>query len=124
MVTETLSLIVHALISTTGKITSVKLVLFQEEFGGMDKDILHLIIYIRRNQNMIEAVPLTLVAIGSSNAVTARSILADILQVVLADTLQGRRVVVVVEVATDQNLGVRRNGPDGVHCRQQAIGSL
>ena len=66
VVTETLSLIVHALVGATGKIAPIELVLLQQELGGMDKDILHLIIYIRRHQDMVEAVPLALIAIGPS----------------------------------------------------------
>ena len=54
----------------------------------------------------------------------ALRLLGDILQVVTGNVLYGRRVVVVVEVAADQNSGIRRDGPYRIHSLQQTVGCL
>ena len=111
MVTKTLLLVFHPLIRTAREIAAIELILLKQELRRMDKYRVHLIIYIRRHEDMIQTIPFTLITIGSLHAILGRCILGDVLQVVTGNVLYGRRVMVVVEVTTDQDLCIRSDGP-------------
>ena len=111
MVAETLLLEFHAFVGAAGHEAAIELILLQQELGGMDEDRVHLIIYRGRHDNIIQTVPLALIAIGTLHPIAALRLLGDIFQVVTGNVLYGRRVVVVVKIAADQDSGIRRNGP-------------
>ena len=56
MVTKTLLLVFHPLIRTAREIAAIELILLKQELRRMDKYRIHLIIYIRRHEDMIQAV--------------------------------------------------------------------
>ena len=124
MIAEALLLEFHAFVGTAGHKAAIELILLQQELGGMDKNRVHLIIYRGRHDDMIQTVPLALIAIGALHPITALCLLGDILQVVTGNVLHGWGVVIVIEVAADQDPGVRCDGPDGIHGLQQTVGSL
>ena len=124
MVAEALLLEFHAFVGTAGHEAAIELILLQQELGGMDKRRVHLIIYRRRYDNMIQTVPLALIAIGALHPITAPCLLGDILQIVTGNVLNGWGVVIVIEVAADQDPCIGCDGPDGIHSLQQTVGSL
>ena len=87
MVAVTLA-ILHAIIRATWQVTAVGLVLFKQKEGGMHEDCVHLIIYIRRNKDMVKTIPLTLLAIRTLHPIKANGILTDIRETRLADAQQ------------------------------------
>ena len=124
MVAETLLLEFHAFVGTAGHEAAIELILLQQELGGMDEDRVHLIIYRRRHNDMIQTVPLALIAIGTLHPIAALRLLGDIFQVVTGNVLNGWGVVIVIEVAADQDPCIGCDGPDGIHSLQQTVGSL
>lgn len=80
----------------------------------MDEDRVHLIIYRGRHEDVVETVPFALIAIGALHPITAAGLLGYVPQVVLSDAYQRRGVVVVVEIAADQDTGIWRDSPNGV----------
>jgi len=108
-------LVSHAVISAPWPKSSVEFLLLKQEERRMDECRVHLIIYIGAYQHMIDTPPLAFVAIGSSYPMAATGILRHITDTMLTDSPEGRSIGIIVEVASHQNTGIRRDRMQGVH---------
>ena len=120
MVTEA-SLIAVAIEGSERFAASVSLVLFQQEGSVLDESPANGIDQRATHENMVNALPLTLVAISSLGlTITALGGSGNILQTVLLQIVQGRVVNSIVEVAADNNFGIFWQLPDSCH---EAVGN-
>ena len=69
----------------------------------MDKSSVHLIIYRARRKDVIDTLPLTLIAVCASDSILSLSIFCKVQDAVLADLTDSRTISTVVEIASNQN---------------------
>ena len=114
-------LIAHAVVGATRTIATVELFIFEEELGGMDEGRVHLIIYRARSEDMIDALPLALIAVCASDTVFPSGISRKIIKTMTVNLLEDVAIRAVVEVAGYDEVGIRRDGMDGVYRLAKAI---
>ena len=114
-------LVAHAVIGAAGTVAAIEFFLFEEELRGMDESRVHLIIYIRGAEDVVDALPLAFIAVSASHTVGTRGIFCKVMEAVLADLVEKVAVWAIVEVASHQELGFRRDGSDGVDGLAEAV---
>lgn len=107
-------LITHAIVGATGTEAAVEFFIFEKEFRGMDEGRIHLIIYIRAGEDVIDTLPLAFVTVGAFDTVFAMGISREIMQPMTVYLLEDITVRSIVEVACDDEVGIWRDGMDGV----------
>ena len=70
---------------------------------------------------MVDTLPLALVAIGAFYTICASGILRQVADTLAADLLEHRTVRAVVEVAGNEDLGIRGDGADRVQRLTEAV---
>ena len=114
-------LVAHAVVGATGTEATVEFFVFEEELRSVDVSRVHLIIYIRGAKDVVDTLPLTLVAIGALNTICASGIFCEVADTLTTDLLEHRTVRTVVEVAGNEDLGICGNGTDGVQRLTEAV---
>ena len=69
-------LVAHTVVSTTRTEAAIKFFLFEQKSRRMDIGGIYLIIYIRTGEDMVNALPLAFISVGSSDTVLSFSILS------------------------------------------------
>lgn len=73
----------------------------------MDTRCFHLIIYMRTTENVINALPLALIAVSSFDAIGTTCILSEITKTMLTNLLEYRTVRAIIEVTGYQKIRLR-----------------
>ena len=100
-------LITHAVIGATWTDAAVEFFIFKQEFRRVDIGRIHLIIYWSTGEDMVDTLPLALIAVGASDTIRAMSRLRKILEPMLTDLLEDVAVRPIVKIAGNQNTGIR-----------------
>ena len=62
-------LVAHAVVGAARAVATVALLVFEQELRGMDDRLFHLIIYMRAGEDMVDTLPLALIAVGAFDVV-------------------------------------------------------
>lgn len=115
-------LVLHAAIGAAGLEAAIQFFLLKQELWSVNIGGIHLMIYGARTEDVVDAAPLPLIAIGSADTMQAASLLRQVAQAVLEDTSKNGTVSLVVEVASYQNMGIGRKHKDGVDSHAETVG--
>ena len=100
-------LIAHAVVSTARAIATIAFFIFKEEFGGMYESRIHLIVYRARRKDVINTLPLTLIAVCATDTVLSLRLFSKITEAMLIDLLEDRTISPIVEITSYQYLSIR-----------------
>ena len=114
-------LIAHAIVSASGPEAAVELFIFKQELRSVDKSRIHLIIYRTRSEDMVDTPPLALITVSASDTILSFCSLRKIQDAVLADLTESRTISTIVEIASNQNLGLGVQAMDRINRLAQAI---
>ena len=114
MVAES-TLITITIISTEGFDSSVFFVLLQQKRGIIDKGLRDEIAEHRTNKDVVNTLPLSLIAVRSLSTVTAAYLTSNIDESLLLHILQRRTVGIIVEIAGNNDFCILRQLPDNLH---------
>ena len=96
-------------------ISAEGLVLLQQKRGVIDEGLRNEIAQHTTNKDVVNTLPLPLIAVRPLSAVTAACLTSDIDESLLLQILQRRTVVIVVEIASNNNFCILWQFPDNLH---------
>ena len=75
-------LVAHAVVCAARTETAIQGFVFEEKLGRMDEGSIHLIIYRRRAEDVVDALPLALITVSASDTVLTSGRLSEVMEVV------------------------------------------
>ena len=114
MVAES-TLITITIISAEGLDSSVFFVLLQQKRSVIDEGLRNEIAQHTTDEDVINTLPLPLVAVRPLSTVTAACLTSNIDESLLLQILQRRTVGIVVEIASNNDFRILRQLPDNLH---------
>ena len=108
-------LIAIAIEGAEGFHSSVFLVFFQQEGGIVDVGLGNAMEQRGTDQDVVDALPPALIAIGALSTMSALSLSCDVMQFGRGKILESRTVSIVVEIACHNDFGVGRQRADNTH---------
>ena len=108
-------LIAHAVVGATRAIATIEFFIFEEKKRGMNAGTFHLIIYRARREDVVDTLPLALIAISTFNTIITMRILREVIKTVPTDLLEDRAIRTVVEIPSYDESGIWRDGMDGIY---------
>ena len=108
-------LIAHAIIGSTGTPSTIARFFLKQEAWSVNIDRINKTHDSGGAKDMIEAPPLSLIAVGATSAVLSQSMTGQITDITTTfNLLQSRTVSGIVEVTGYENMGLRRTGTERV----------
>ena len=114
MVAET-TLITIAIEGAEGFLAPELFIFFQEERGIVDVGLGNTMEQRGADQDVVDALPPALIAIGALSAMSALRLSCDVMQSGGDEILESRTVSIVVEIACHNDFGVGRQRADNTH---------
>ena len=99
-------LIAHAVVGATRAIATIEFFIFEEKKRGMDACTFHLIIYRARRENVIDTLPLALIAISASHTILSFGIFCQIVEAMLTDLMKNRTIWTIVEITSNEYVSI------------------
>jgi len=87
----------------------------------MDESRVHLIIYIKGAKDMVDTLPLALIAVAPTNAILSLGIFRQVQNTVLTDLTESRTFSTVIKITCNQNLCLGIQTRDGIKRLAKAV---
>ena len=109
MVAET-RLIAHTVIGAAWTVATIFLFFFKQKLRSVDIGRIHLIYYCRGAKDVVNVLPFALITVSARHPILPVGILRQVEKSMAGDVLQHRTVGTIVEVSSNNNMGIGRNG--------------